>query len=86
MPEHEHLFDTYHTHTAQCTTCKKALQRSGLVQNALKYSALVAATAGLTSASLPLLTAGLLAGAGAVAVGKVKKMFHEVPFNHQDND
>jgi phenylpropionate dioxygenase-like ring-hydroxylating dioxygenase large terminal subunit len=86
LPQKELLFDTYKTHTSQCVTCTKALKRTGWVETALKYSALVAGSAGVTTANLPLLSAGALAGAGSIAAGKVKKMFYEVPFHHQDND
>lgn len=85
LPHKDLLFDTYKTHTAQCVTCSRMLKRTGWVHEALKYSALVGASAGVSSANLPLLTASAFAGAGAAAAAKVKKLFHEVPFQHQDN-
>lgn len=86
MPDKSLLFDTYKTHTCQCTTCAKALRRTERAQGVLKYSAIAMASAALSTASWPLLAGGAVLGAGAVAAGKLRKMFYEVPFHHQDNN
>lgn len=86
LPDKELLFDTYKTHTAQCTTCQKALGRVTKLQAGLKYSAIILASAGLATTAWPMLAGGAVLGLGAGAAGKLKKMFHEVPFHHQDNN
>mmetsp|Transcript_29425 Transcript_29425/g.77608 ORF Transcript_29425/g.77608 Transcript_29425/m.77608 type:complete len:556 (+) Transcript_29425:84-1751(+) len=86
LPDKQLLFDTFKTHTAQCTTCQKALKRVTKVQAALKYSAIVLASAGLSSTSWPMLLGGTLLGVGAGVTNKLKGMFHEMPFHHQDNN
>lgn len=86
LPDKALLFDTYKTHTCQCSTCKKALKRTQTVQSVFKYSAILLASAGASTASLPLLAAGGLFGAGSLAASKVKNMFYEVPFHHQENN
>lgn len=86
MPSKELLFDTFKTHTCQCRTCSRALKVTETAHSALKVSSLLLASAGISGLSWPLLLGGGLLGAGAAATGKLKRMFHEVPFHHQDNN
>lgn len=86
LPHKDLLFDTYKTHTCQCTTCMRVLKRTERAEGLLKYSALVLASAAVSTTSWPLLAGGAALGAAAVATGKVRKLFYEVPFNHQDNN
>lgn len=86
LPDKNLLFDTYRTHTSQCTTCQKALARVKLVQRMLKYSAVTLAAAGVSATSWPMLAGGAILGAGYGAVSKLERMFYEVPFHHQDNN
>ncbi|CAJ1426778.1 unnamed protein product [Effrenium voratum] len=82
----EQLFDTYKSHTCQCAACQRALKWTDRVNKTFKYSALACASAGLSAGSWPLLAGGAALGAGAHASAKLRRMFYEVPFHHQDND
>lgn len=85
MPEASVLFETYKSHTEKCAACRRALARTSMAEEALKYSAITAGAAGVAAGSWPLLLGGLAMGAGAKACGKLRKLFYESPFNHQDN-
>eukprot|EP00931_Biecheleriopsis_adriatica_P061808 TRINITY_DN37180_c0_g1_i1.p1 TRINITY_DN37180_c0_g1~~TRINITY_DN37180_c0_g1_i1.p1 ORF type:complete len:544 (-),score=69.07 TRINITY_DN37180_c0_g1_i1:276-1907(-) len=85
LPDKQSLFDTYSTHTEKCAVCRAALRRTVFTERLLKYSAIVVSSAGVASTSWPLLAGGAALGLGAKACGKLKKLFYEVPFNHQDN-
>ncbi|CAJ1370445.1 unnamed protein product [Effrenium voratum] len=80
----EQLFDTYKSHTCQCAACQRALKWTDRVNKTFKYSALACASAGLSAGSWPLLAGGAALGAGAHASAKLRRMFYEVPFHHQD--
>lgn len=86
LPDKSLLFDTYKTHTSQCVTCQKALKRTAVVQKVLKYSAVTLAAAGVSTASWPMLAGSAVLSAGYGAASKLRGMFYEVPFNHQDNN
>lgn len=86
LPDDKLLFDTYKMHTEQCVVCRAALKRTSLAEHVLKYSALTSAAAGVATMSWPLLGSGAVLGLGASACSKLKRMFYEVPYNHQDNN
>jgi len=87
LPDKRSLFDTYHFHTEKCATCQKALKRVSRIHGALKYSAIILASAGVSGGPCwPLLVAAAVLGLGTGAASKLKGMFHEVPFHHQDNN
>lgn len=87
MPDKNLLFDTYKTHTSQCTSCQKALRWTNRLNKVFKYSALACVSAGIVgTVSWPLVASGAALGGATLATEKVRKMFYEVPFHHQDND
>jgi len=87
MPDKQLLFDTYKTHTSQCSSCQGALRWTNRLNKVFKYSAVACASAGIAgSVSWPLLASSSVLTAAAWASSKVRKMFYEVPFHHQDND
>jgi phenylpropionate dioxygenase-like ring-hydroxylating dioxygenase large terminal subunit len=85
LPDVSLLFDTYKTHTSQCTTCMKALRNTVIVQKVLKYSAVTMVAAGVATSSWGMIAGSGVLGFGYQAASKLKKMFYEVPYNHQDN-
>lgn len=86
MPDSKLLFDTYKTHTEKCKTCKEALQRTTTANTIFKYSAVIFASAALSTSSLPMLVGAGLLGLATGVTSKLKDMFYEVPFRHQDNN
>jgi len=94
------LFDTYKSHTEQCTQCQQALRFFSSAERALStfaVAALAAALAPLVAAATepastpalvaaaPALAAAVACGVAGEACGRVAVLFREVTYDAQDN-
>jgi len=74
----EQLFDTYHSHTAHCTSCQQALGNFTIGEKLLRYLSVTAGAAGLISANWTFIAGAIACGmaaegcAGIIGISQIK--------------